>query len=53
MNKFNNKLVYITGGSSGIGLASAKEFLKAGASVLLIARNKNHLNVAEWDRGDG
>ncbi|MEA1911992.1 MAG: SDR family oxidoreductase, partial [Spirochaetota bacterium] len=47
MKSFNNKLVYITGGSSGIGLASADEFLKAGASVLLIARNEKKLKDAK------
>ncbi len=47
MKNFNNKLVYIIGGSSGIGLASADEFLKAGASVLLIARNEKKLEDAK------
>lgn len=46
MKKFNNKLIYITGGSSGIGMAVAKEFVKFGASVLLIARNINKLEAA-------
>lgn len=46
MKNFNNKLVYITGGSSGIGLATAKEFIKYGASVLLIARNTKKLEAA-------
>ena len=49
MKNFNNKLVYITGGSSGIGLASAREFLKAGASILLIARNEKKLTDAVSD----
>jgi 3-dehydrosphinganine reductase len=43
MKNFANKLVYITGGSSGIGLAAAREFLKDGASVLLISRSKDKL----------
>ena len=46
MRNFDNKLVYITGGSSGIGLAAAKEFLGLGASLLLIARNEEKLNDA-------
>lgn len=46
MKNFNNKLVYITGGSSGIGLATAKEFIKKGASVLLISRNIKKLVAA-------
>ena len=46
MKNFNNKLIYITGGSSGIGLAAAKEFIKNGASVLLISRNRKKLESA-------
>ncbi len=46
MKNFTNKLVFITGGSSGIGLAAAKEFLNYGARVLLISRNTNKLKGA-------
>ncbi|MCK5153522.1 MAG: SDR family oxidoreductase [Spirochaetales bacterium] len=46
MKNFNNKIIYITGGSSGIGLATAKEFIKYGASVLLISRNVTKLEAA-------
>jgi NAD(P)-dependent dehydrogenase (short-subunit alcohol dehydrogenase family) len=35
----NNKVVIITGASSGIGLACAWEFARKGASVVLAARN--------------
>ncbi len=47
MKEFKNKQVYITGGSSGIGFAVAVEFLKEGASVLLIARDKEKLQSAK------
>ena len=40
MKNYKNKTVYITGGSSGIGFAVACEFLKLGADVLIIARDK-------------
>ena len=36
---FNNKIVLITGGTSGIGLAAAKLFLQGGAHVLLNGRS--------------
>ncbi len=39
----SNKKVLITGASSGIGAATAREFAKYGASVLLIARNEGNL----------
>jgi short-subunit dehydrogenase len=44
-----NKVVLITGASSGIGAATAKEFAINGAEVLLVARNEEKLKkvVAE------
>ena len=45
--KFKDKLVLITGGSSGIGLAAAKIFAKEGANVLLLARDEARLRDAE------
>ena len=47
MKNFNRKLVYITGGSSGIGFAVARKFVDEGASVLLIARDKEKLEHAQ------
>jgi len=46
---FRNKTVLITGASSGIGAATAKEFAQQGAEVLLVARNETKLKnvVAE------
>lgn len=43
---FKNKNVLITGGSSGIGLATAKEFGKLGANLFLIARSAERLEKA-------
>jgi short-subunit dehydrogenase len=40
-----NKTVLITGASSGIGAATAKEFANEGATVLLVARNENKLKA--------
>jgi short-subunit dehydrogenase len=42
--KFKN--VLITGGSSGIGLDLAKAYVKQGANVILLARNKSRLEDA-------
>jgi len=43
MKKFTNKNVLITGGSSGIGLATAKAFLEEGANVWITGRNHKSL----------
>lgn len=40
---FHNRLVYITGGSSGIGLAVAEQLAARGAHLLLLARDPDKL----------
>jgi 3-dehydrosphinganine reductase len=49
MDYFNQKVVVITGGSSGIGLAAARLLRQSGAHLLLIARNPERLSVAVED----
>lgn len=44
---FNNKVVIITGASSGIGLAAAREFANQGAYLVLAARRENLLSEIE------
>jgi 3-oxoacyl-[acyl-carrier protein] reductase len=43
MTMLKNKKAVITGGSRGIGRAIAESYLKNGAEVLLVARNKSEL----------
>jgi len=49
MKKFTNKNVLITGGSSGIGLATAKAFVHEGANVWITGRNKQALEEIKAD----
>ncbi|HNE49645.1 MAG: SDR family oxidoreductase [Chitinophagales bacterium] len=46
MNFYQNKTAFITGGSSGIGLAVAKALAKAGCSVVIFARSETKLQQA-------
>jgi len=43
---WNGKIVLVTGGSSGIGLAAAKQLAAAGAHVWLAARQREKLEAA-------
>lgn len=48
MENLKNKIVLITGGTSGFGLASAKKFIEQGSKVIIAARTeKNLLAVKE------
>jgi NAD(P)-dependent dehydrogenase (short-subunit alcohol dehydrogenase family) len=45
-NRFENKVVVVTGGTSGIGLATAKAFAAEGASVFITGRRQEALDAA-------
>ena len=51
MGKLEGKIALITGGSSGIGLATAKEFVKEGAYVFITGRRETALNAAVREIG--
>lgn len=42
---FKDKTVIITGGSEGVGAATARLFADAGANLMLVARNKKNLEA--------
>ena len=46
MKSYVGKTAYITGGSSGIGLAAAKLFAGAGANVAIFSRSRQKLDAA-------
>jgi len=46
-NKFKNKVIIITGASSGIGEACAYEFANQGAKVVLASRREKELKIVE------
>lgn len=41
---FEGKIVIVTGGAAGIGLAAAKAFARSGANVLITGRRQDRLN---------
>lgn len=45
-NLFNNKIILVTGGRSGIGYAIAASFLHYGAEVYIASRKKEPLEIA-------
>ena len=50
--KLENKVALITGGTTGIGLATAKRFAAEGARVVVTGRNRETLEAARRELGD-
>jgi NAD(P)-dependent dehydrogenase (short-subunit alcohol dehydrogenase family) len=49
----DGRVAVITGGSSGIGLATAARFVAEGASVVIVGRRQSELDKAVADLGEG
>jgi NAD(P)-dependent dehydrogenase (short-subunit alcohol dehydrogenase family) len=49
--KLQGKIALVTGGTSGIGLATAKRFISEGAQVIITGRRKEVLDSAAKDLG--
>ena len=52
MSKLNNKVAVVTGGSSGIGLATDHRFIADGAQVVITGRNQETLDAAVAELGE-
>ena len=50
-NKLEGKIAVITGGNSGIGLATAKRFVSDGAYVFITGRRQNELDATVSEIG--
>jgi NAD(P)-dependent dehydrogenase (short-subunit alcohol dehydrogenase family) len=50
--KLKGKIALVTGGTTGIGRASAKRFVEEGATVVLTGRNTETLEAARAELGD-
>ncbi len=51
-NKLEGKIAVITGGNSGIGLATAKRFVSEGSYVFITGRRQKELDVALSETGN-
>ena len=52
MSRLNGKVAVITGGNSGIGLATAKAYIENGARVIITGRNQQAIEKAAAELGN-
>ena len=52
MDRFKGKTALITGGTTGLGLATAKLFIEEGARVIVTGRNPATIKAAQAELGD-
>ena len=52
MDRFKGKTALITGGTTGIGLATAKLFINEGARVIVTGRTSATIKIAQAELGD-
>ena len=52
MDRFKGKIALITGGTTGIGLATAKLFINEGARVIVTGRTSARIKEAQVELGD-
>lgn len=52
MSTFSGKTVFITGGTSGIGLATAKEFIAKGAKAIITSRKQENIDKTLKELGN-
>ena len=53
MNRLQGKTAFITGGTTGIGFATAKLFLEQGARVVITGQDEQRVRTAEAELGAG
>ncbi|MGN6708813.1 MAG: SDR family NAD(P)-dependent oxidoreductase, partial [Candidatus Nitrosocosmicus sp.] len=51
MGKLEGKIALVTGGNSGIGLVTAKQFVNEGAYVFITGRRNSELDTAAKEIG--